>query len=217
MRCVLALILMLAALPAAAQSLCAPASGQSHVVSGVPARDSLDLLSRPRDGRVVGAVAGGSGVTTTGRVRFTNDQCALACNRIVGAAMALQAEIEADCLRRGRIWYEVRAGSRLTGWVAAQQLTPGRPSRPPADAAAADGAYRFVCRNGDRITVTVRSSGREAEVVTRDGLFFTLARVAGGAPFNYRASGGGISLSGTTASVTWAAPRTRETECVERP
>jgi hypothetical protein len=210
---VMALCLTIVA-PAAAQSICEPGAGRAMTVTGVASNDRLNL--RAGAGTrfdVVASVRNGTRLTATGRVRFTEDRCAVSCSRLLSGVPGLERALNTDCLMRGRIWYELRESRTVTGWAAAQFLRAGAAAPPPAGGA--DVTIRYICRSGERLTVALRNGGREARVTLGSGLRLRLDRRRDTQDFDHFSTEfGGISLRGPRDGVNWIGPGTEKTLCV---
>jgi hypothetical protein len=216
---------VLAALPAAAQTICEPGRGTPLVVSGLAAEESARVQAEPDVGSptLTRLRERARGVTATGRVRFTDDACAAACAaRRFDREVALR--VNSECRQRSKIWFEVTLADGTRGWMLSRflgfegvSIIPPEPpgaggggggDRPP------QGKFRFACRNGERLAVTIRRRPDEAEVVLRAGDVLYLARRSGGPPINYASPRfGGMALSGTVDRVEWKGPGQRATVC----
>lgn len=229
--------MILAALPAAADPIvCAPPAGQRLGVTGVALWDRLNVRTGPGTAY---AILGSVGPTAddlvaTGRVGFLTQLCRIACDQYRAGVPGFAEVVERDCRARGRIWYELGAPGGLSGWSSARYLAILRPPpRPPGivippfpgggdlpvidPPGAGDEVLRFDCANGERLRLTLRRQGEEAEVQLRDGRRFVLRRMPGPEEINYVSPDqGGMAIEGERSVVRWLGPGSRNSSTLCR-
>lgn len=213
-----AAVLGLAGAAAQAGNVCSPDRGEPLRLAGVSGGDRVSVRAGPgQEFRRLGELFPGQrDIRATGRARATTRRCAEACADLDDGfgGGGLAAAIDRECRREGRIWYEVRTSRGLTGWASARWLVlpvaeppPPRPPRPPAEPD--DGVLRFRCSDGDRLALTVTSSGDRGVMTDADGRVWEFERRAESIvniDLLARVPGGAALLSGTPKSVRWKPP-----------
>lgn len=211
-------ILLLSALPAAAQAICDPAKGTPLAVTGVAANDTLNLRAGPSASQALVSriKPDEGGVTSTGRAAISKGQCLTTCSGEEGGLNDTGRSIAYSCKATGKIWYEVRRSNGAVGWASAKFLESTddmviiQPQKPPGPVV--EERQTYGCGKAGPMTLEIYK-GRATADVTIGGVAHLVVRQAAPLMRYAYGAGDGARLRGGKNLIEWRWPDGRKVAC----